>query len=683
MLRSIALSLFVLSCVANNYLRADRKVVNDLVAVISTPDFPYPFAEQEAIHRGKMEILKNYFPQVTRGSIIYNFDLDHDGLDDLFQVTMPAGTDPCDQVDRVATEARKRVNEQKPSIEFNHTTLLINQNSCTNKGYWLAKASGPFLISSKASLGILPHEYGHNMGFPHTGGDADNDNIRDSGGGQDPMEGSGTTFYNAPHIWGKGWFGNCTECFQDWDTNKNNVVIAPLATPSLASQPIVIARIADEKQTDKYYFFSYRAPLPGTFDQDISLKSITGLSIHHSEGKFRQTFLIHVMNDGEKYTIPNTLITVTQVAHDMNGVRISVDLGTKCAKNQYRKPRKFAWGNGTVANPYVICTSDQFVNFSKKPSVWGKYVQMGAGVDLSKMDVAPIGSESIPYSGQFWGSGKAIVNKHNHALFGFTQNALIKDIKLTHAVLDQGLDSPFGFIAEKAQGTRFENIFLEEISMSLSNNQGALVGIMEDGTIEHVKVTGIMQFSQDIENVGGLLSSGKDVQIQDSSVQIDLRTLSLSVPGISRFGSLAGVLKKSKISDSYALSNFFLSPSRKKIFAVGSLVGEATNIELNRVYYSGEVKALDSQNPATLVGDIQDDPNDVPNTIVDAKNAFMAINGMRETLVGEKISVTDIKSAQYLQDKGFDSQKWLLNDGDLPKLWYEYDAYQLPPEIDD
>lgn len=675
---------FVFALASSNLSKAENKIVNDLVIAVSMPSFPYPFSEEESEHRDKMQNIKNYFHQVTRGSIKFNFDLDQDGEDDLFHIMLPEDIDPCDRTDKVAALARNLAVQQKPNIEFNHTTLLIKRISCSDGNGWAARAHGGNLVISKGSVNILPHEYGHNIGFPHTLKDSNNDEKGGEGyGNQDPMEGGGMVFYNAPHIWGKEWFGDCSDCFQTWETNQNNVTIAPLGTPSLSNKPILIARIADEANPKKYYFVSYRAPLPGTYEENLKPSSQSGISIHHASGKLKMTYLIHVMQDKEVYTIPNTPIKFTQHSHDMSGAKISVNLGYPCSKSKNRKPDQFPWGKGTLALPYAICTSEQFAYLTNNPSLWKKSFNLAVDLRLNNLEFNSIGTEEIPFTGRFFGRNHTIEAKSNQALFGVTRNAVIKDFRLQKTLLDQSKTTPFGFVAEKAFDTTFENIAIEDFSMLLSNNQAALVGTLENGFIRQVIVNGQMKYMQDIDVVGGLVGSSTNIQIEKSTAQLITRAQLSSDATISRFGSLVGFAKKSKITESYALNDFFLWPSYKNIFAVGSLIGQAANVELNQVYFSGEINAHASQNPATLISEIIDDPSDTPDTFASAKNALLATNGGRKTLVGEKVLLEEIKSKNFLLNRGFSPDTWLLEDGVLPKLFYEFDPDDLPSVIED
>ena len=135
-------------------IHAETKIVNDLVIAISMPSFHYPLSELEQDIRDKMKKAQDYFPQVTRGAIQFNFDLDQDGVDDLFHVTLAKDIDPCEQRSALFEEAVQLAKIQKPNIIFNHKTLLIRTESCTVPGPWSAMAIGADRILSKGTSGI-------------------------------------------------------------------------------------------------------------------------------------------------------------------------------------------------------------------------------------------------------------------------------------------------------------------------------------------------------------------------------------------------------------------------------------------------------------------------------------------------------------------------------------------------
>lgn len=672
-------SLFVVFSLSNTAL-AETKIVNDLVMVLSMPSYPYPFAQDEAEIRAKMSNMKKYFNQVTRGAINFNFDLDRDGKDDLFHIVLTKDMDPCANRNQVFAEAVRLAKLQKPDIVFDHKTLLILERSCAQPGPWSAMAIGGDRILSKSSIGVYPHEYGHNIGFPHTRRDTDNDNKGEGYGLQDPMEAGGTVFYNAPHIWGKKWFGSCPECFQDWEVNQKNSIISPLATPE-DTHPLLVARIADDDEPGKYYFLSYRAPLAGTYEENLRPQMQTGLSVHHASGRFLMTSLIHVMTDGETYTIPNTTITITQHSHDIAGVKVSVKLGYKCALKRHRNPLRMAWGRGTLKQPYAICTGEQLTYLSQNPQLWTKIFTLAADMNVASLPFTSIGSVDAPFTGKFLGNFKAITAHPQQPLFGTVSGAEIRDFSINGAVLDPNGEEASGIVTQVARDSVFANITVNEFSMTAKSNQGVIAGLAERSTMSRMVVSGVIKYDSDIENVGGLVGNGSELVIEQSKVELILRALNLST--ITNVGSLVGQLNKSSILNSYALSDYYLWPSHKSIEAVGSLVGHAANVALKQVYFFGDVNSHPSQNPASLVGAVVDDPNQTPDTILSAQGALLATPGNRETLVGEKVTREDMYSVDFLVAKEFSAEIWLLGNALLPKLAYEYDPDAVPETTED
>lgn len=671
--------LFVVFSLSNTAL-AETTIVNDLVMVLSMPSYPYPLAKDEAEIREKMTNMKQYFNQVTRGAINFNFDLDHDGKDDLFHIVLTKDMDPCANKNQVFSEAVRLAKLQKPGIEFDHKTLLILGKSCQGPAPWSAMAIGGDRILSKSSIGVYPHEYGHNIGFPHTRRDTDNDNKGEGYGGQDPMEAGGTVFYNAPHIWGKKWFGTCPECFQDWEVNQKNIVISPLATPE-DTHPLLVARIADDDQPGKYYFLSYRAPLVGTYEENLRPQMQTGLSIHHASGKYSMTSLIHVMTDNETYMIPNTKITITQHSHDMAGVKISVKLGYKCALSRHRNPLRMAWGRGTLKKPYAICTGEQLTYLSQNPQMWSKIFTLAADMNIASLPFTSIGNADAPFTGKFLGGFKAIKPRPQQPLFGIVSGAEIRDFTIDGAVLDPSGEEASGIVTQVARDSIFANITVNDFAMTAKSNQGVIAGIVERSTMSRMVVQGIMKYDTDIENVGGLVGKGSELTIEQSKVELILRAF--NTPIINNVGSFVGQLSKSSIFNSYALSDYYLWPSHKGVEAVGSLVGYAANVMLKQVYFFGDVNSHPSSNPASLVGAVVDDPNQAPDTVLSAEGALLAIPGNRETLVGEKVTREDMYSVDFLATKGFTSEMWLLGNNVLPKLKYEFDPDAVPEVNED
>lgn len=74
----------------------------------------------------------------------------------------------------------------------------------------------------------------------------------------------------------------------------------------------------------------------------------------------------------------------------------------------------FESGTGDSSDPYIIKTAEQLAFLAKQvnggETYQGKYFQLEADLDLSGREWAPIGTETVPFSGKFSGNGHVLTN---------------------------------------------------------------------------------------------------------------------------------------------------------------------------------------------------------------------------------------------------------------------------------
>lgn len=217
----------------------------------------------------------------------------------------------------------------------------------------------------------------------------------------------------------------------------------------------------------------------------------------------------------------------------------------------------FAAGDGSVTSPYEIKTARQLsllaykVNTNATSSEYStKYYKLVADIDLSGKAWTPIGTTngktSIFFSGNFDGNGYSIKNLTNngksneelglfsdslssvkcmaatYGLFGFTQNATVKNVSMKSANIDgKNFFKEAGIIIGTATGT------LDMTNCSVDNDSiiygiskiGGLVGFIDNynenvggaATISDCKFEGVVKSSVDRAGsiVGALMAYGK------------------------------------------------------------------------------------------------------------------------------------------------------------------------------
>ena len=89
----------------------------------------------------------------------------------------------------------------------------------------------------------------------------------------------------------------------------------------MAPQALKIAK----RDTNEYYYFSYRLPLG--FDATLASTYTNRVNVHRYAGSGAvYTYFLQGLADGSSFTDPVNSITVTQVSHDVNTATVQVAL---------------------------------------------------------------------------------------------------------------------------------------------------------------------------------------------------------------------------------------------------------------------------------------------------------------------------------------------------------------------
>lgn len=159
---------------------------------------------------------------------------------------------------------------------------------------------------------------------------------------------------------------------------------------------------------------------------------------------------------------------------------------------------KFAQGDGSEDNPYLISTAAEFIYLAKKVYYHGEacsntYFLQTNDLDLGGKEIMPIGAYSRCFSGVYDGGGHYIKNfkitgSHivDHAPFGCLHCATIKNVKISNATI-KGKGNTAG-IAGSISGTEdkkglIKNCYVENsVQITAYINIGGIVGSLNEHT---------------------------------------------------------------------------------------------------------------------------------------------------------------------------------------------------------
>jgi len=207
----------------------------------------------------------------------------------------------------------------------------------------------------------------------------------------------------------------------------------------------------------------------------------------------------------------------------------------------------FCGGDGTITNPYQICTAEQLANLATYVNLgnntYGKYFILMNDIDLSKYSIGtgwkPIGtnnSSRTHFRGNFNGNGKIVKNltinsptEDNIGLFGYTNNANIQNLGVENCDI-KGYNMVGGLIGSN---------YLSSISNCYATGNvngysgiGGLVGYNHNSTITNCYTNSRVNGGD--RSIGGLVGS-----VTNNSI-ITACYANGSVTGDSEVGGLVG-----------------------------------------------------------------------------------------------------------------------------------------------
>lgn len=234
----------------------------------------------------------------------------------------------------------------------------------------------------------------------------------------------------------------------------------------------------------------------------------------------------------------------------------------------------FAGGDGSIENPYSICSVEQFNNISSDNDYLDKYFTLKADLDFASITLLPVGSDTNPFVGEFNGSIYSM-----------------KNISLSES------NDFVGVFRKLSNPGVIKNIKLLSISITGHGYTGGLVGF-GSGKIQNCHSTGSVTGTG---NVGGLVGRFWGVTASDNGVFDSSSSAVISGSGF--VGGMIGWTRDASYENNFATGDVASSGDR-----AGGLIGIADQrVTITNSYATGDVTG--GQLVGGLVGGIVGDIN--------------------------------------------------------------------------
>ena len=333
----------------------------------------------------------------------------------------------------------------------------------------------------------------------------------------------------------------------------------------------------------------------------------------------------------------------------------------------------FTSGNGTLANPYLICNTLQFASIGASPTLLNQNFVLGANLSFLGKSFVMIGSQSTPFQGTFDGNGYTLSsislssNSDYLAIFPSTNNATIKNLLLNSINIG---GQPFQYVAgliAYANGTTITNVRITNLKMSFAAiYSGGLVGQATYSTISNVSVQGTMQHFFGTKHSGGLVGEANYSHISSCASHVNAILFTPTDFGIDAVGLLVGELLDSTIINSYADGNFDYSiaqPAGLNGHLLGGLIGETGGSVITNSYYAGKIIVKYVDNVGGAVG-----YNYGGTTTSSGLFWDTTVSGLTTSALGSGEPTCLMQQSFFWLAKGYDPTIWVLADGVYPKL---------------
>ena len=227
----------------------------------------------------------------------------------------------------------------------------------------------------------------------------------------------------------------------------------------------------------------------------------------------------------------------------------------------------FASGTGTQADPYIISTKEQLIAFAgsmnDKIDYTGRYVALGADIDISGAQWSPVGGSQYAFNGTFDGAG--------HDISGMTVGAADAPLALDKENLYIGL---FGVLGSEAT---VKNLKVTDLEIYASYEASAYIGgiagykdgsrtngVFTGAVIDSCYTSGKIAYTGAKGNqfVGGIVGMQYKGAVINSAAEVTASCVVAS-GDLAEIGGITGLNNRGLIANCRADSDLYGSGSRK------------------------------------------------------------------------------------------------------------------------
>ncbi len=336
----------------------------------------------------------------------------------------------------------------------------------------------------------------------------------------------------------------------------------------------------------------------------------------------------------------------------------------------------FTSGDGSTANPYLICNNTQFARLSRETSLRINGFKLGADLNFLNQPFNIIGSDVLPFQGKLDGDGYALENITltiptnliaNIAPFGYLKTANLSNLKINVININaRALNRNIGAVAGTAESSTLSNVQVTGISLRASNRSGGLIGYAINSTVQNCSANGSLIMQPYAYGVAGLIGRGDNSNISSSSSSATITVNSTSYLA-GKVGGLFGYLVNSQVTDVYSRGNIDFTNVLNSTSAVGigGIAGVITGGSVTNAYFAGTMLNIKGLDVGGAIGSLTG-TNNIRNVI------WNKITSTQNTSAGGiAVATCLMQNNGFWLSLGFSTSVWSLVNGNYPKLSWE------------
>ena len=189
----------------------------------------------------------------------------------------------------------------------------------------------------------------------------------------------------------------------------------------------------------------------------------------------------------------------------------------------------FKAGTGTEDDPFIITSFSQLNSLDTNNNYLKYSYKLGCDIDASGKTFTPIGNLENPFTGTFDGNNYSIINLDKfeddtsyYGLFSYINGATIKNLKFKNSgITTKKRISVGGLIAAKAINSSISNIQVEggmiNVNMDTSQGFGSIAGVIKNTSLSNISSSSNITVNADCTAIGGLIGMVNSKENTDKS----------------------------------------------------------------------------------------------------------------------------------------------------------------------